>query len=270
MPRGPSRRRYLRAVGGAVCLGGLAAPAAAADCGATVYANATEDGDPKLEVPSGEATITGQSTCEPGTELLVNARDSGGTSPFSMSALTTVGDTGGWSAAFDFESLEPGRRFEVTVVHDDGETVDTLRNCEVVADAPGPASTPSERPTRTGTGTPHPPSTRTATRTDARTATTTPPLTTSESRPPSTTVGHETPTTVHTVCEYGCGERTPTPTVEGPAPGASGARWGGWARLVVAPAATLLAGGTVGLLAVVGMLARWRLAADDGESAVDR
>lgn len=165
MQQESTRRTYLRRIGAtATAVGLAAAPAVAADCDATVYTNASEGGEPKLEVPSGEAKVTGESTCDSGTELIVRARSSGGSSPFVMDRDPAVGDTGGWAATFDFSSHDPGTSFQLTVYHDDGDTLDSLENCEVVSDAATPHPTPSPTPTPSPSPTPEPTDTPTATR----------------------------------------------------------------------------------------------------------
>lgn len=151
-----TRRTVLRRAGAAVAAGGLATvPAAAADCDATIYTNASEGGEAKLEVPAAsDVSIIGESTCAPGTELSVRARRSGGSSPFIKTEKGVVQSGGGWAAPFDFSDQDTGQTFEVTVFHGDGTELDARSNCEVVSDAPTPHPTPSPTPTPTATATP--------------------------------------------------------------------------------------------------------------------
>lgn len=164
MQRNATRRTCLRRIGATATVAALAAaPAAAAECDATIYTNATDGGEPKLEVPdSAEATVTGESTCDPGTELSVRANSTGGSSPFVRDEPATVSDGGGWSVTFDFSAVDPGQAFDLAVYHDDGTELASLENCEIVDDAPTPKPTPSPTPTATEPPTDTPTDTPTA------------------------------------------------------------------------------------------------------------
>lgn len=248
MQRKLLRRAYLRRLGATATVAGLAAgPAAAADCDATIYTNTTEGGEPKLEVPSGDATVTGESTCATGTEFTVRATGQGGSTPFVKDGVATVGDGGGWAVTFDLSTVDPGQSFELDVYHPDGTTLATLANCEVVDDAPTPKPTPSPTPTAIATPTRTPTETPTATPTDTPTAT-----------PTATTAatGDGTGTT-----DAGAGtgtgapdDATPTATVDG----------GGDDVGDGASSSTSTEGPGFGLLAALGGLglAAWRLRRD--------
>lgn len=176
MDRRYTRREYLYGAGTVGACSALATVpgVAAASCEGTIYTNATEGGDPKLEVPPGEAEITGESTCEPGTELAVQATTSGDPA-FVKQAIVTVSGSGGFSATFDFGGIDPGTSFTTTLKRD-GETLDTVSNCEVVENAPTPVPTPTPTPSPTPTPTPTatPPPSPTPTATSSPTATRTP------------------------------------------------------------------------------------------------
>jgi hypothetical protein len=208
--------------------GGAAETGTPPACAATVDTNATTaDGEPKLEVPRGEATVTGTSTCDPGTELTVRARSSDDDSPFLKQVETTLREDGTWAVTLDFEDVEVGSRFRLQVLGLE-ESLATVRDCEVVADVGTDASTASA----TDSGSP----TLTATPTDTEVS----------------TPGDEW------CSDYddAVGECTASPTQEaGPStPGPDA-----WLRLL-RPLAVSTGVATVGLLAVGVVLLRWRLA----------
>ena len=75
--------------------------------------NASIDGP--VEVPaSSDATISGNSTVAPGTELVVTVENTGA-NPFFQRQTTTVNDDGTWEASFDFSGVPNGTAFNVTV-----------------------------------------------------------------------------------------------------------------------------------------------------------
>lgn len=109
-------------------------------CDAAVDTSATVDGEPTLQVPPGEVTVTGESTCDPGTELGICV-ESTGSSLFVMSDLATVQPDGTWSVLLDFEGIDVGATFALTVVRE-GRALARLPECEVV----GPSTTGTEVP----------------------------------------------------------------------------------------------------------------------------
>lgn len=173
MPRRATRRRCLReAAGVAVAAAGLAGAAApdaraaragaSADCEAAIDANATEDGEPKLELPAAETAVTGESTCDPGAELDVTLRNVDGETPFKILARAKLADDGSWRAAVDLSSVDPGTTFTTSVVDDEGEVLDSLERCEVVVGSGETATDPggaSRTPTPTPTDSPGTPAT---------------------------------------------------------------------------------------------------------------
>jgi hypothetical protein len=67
-----------------------------------------------VEVSAGEATISGDSTLAPGTELNVEAANTG-QSPFLKRQTATVSEDGTWEASFDFSDVEPNTNFTVSI-----------------------------------------------------------------------------------------------------------------------------------------------------------
>lgn len=124
---------------------------------AVVPGAAQSDGDTvELEsesVPStAEATVTGTTTLDPGTELRVRVRSAGDTEPaFLRSTTATVGSDGAWNATFDLSAVEDHDRLSVTVTAVDGDasaTFETPLRDDEAADATdeAPISTPGFGP----------------------------------------------------------------------------------------------------------------------------
>lgn len=78
-------------------------------------------------------TIRGATDLEPGTEIAVRARSSGSGQPFIKSQQVQVREDGTFAATFDFEGIEPGTTFEVTVHH--GNDTVSRSGTVVAADA---------------------------------------------------------------------------------------------------------------------------------------
>ncbi|PSP56038.1 hypothetical protein BRC82_02565 [Halobacteriales archaeon QS_1_67_19] len=83
--------------------------------GLLVNDTATIDAEEPLTVASGSnLTVRGETSAEPGTELVVGAKSSDGTS-FLKTARATVSEDGTFAATFNFADVEPGTEFEVAV-----------------------------------------------------------------------------------------------------------------------------------------------------------
>lgn len=91
----------------------------------SVTIDRTVGGDVYLPAEA-DATVTGTSTLDPNTELLVRLSSSGD-NPFLKSQNTTVTDNGTWAASFDLSDTFEGQEFTITV----------SRNQEQLASAPG-------------------------------------------------------------------------------------------------------------------------------------
>lgn len=80
-----------------------------------VNGTASVDDDP-LRLPAAVgATVTGDSTFAPGTELTVTLRSTGGQSPFVVDRSVVVGSDGTWSASFDLSEYDEGTDFVARV-----------------------------------------------------------------------------------------------------------------------------------------------------------
>lgn len=113
-------------------------------CDAAVDTNATVDGEPTLHVPPAEVTVTGESTCDAGTELGICVESTGG-GLFVMSDFATVDEDGTWSVELDFEGIDVGATFALTVVLE-GRALARLPECEVVAADGSPGGTATTEP----------------------------------------------------------------------------------------------------------------------------
>jgi PGF-CTERM protein len=106
--------------------------------------------DERVVVPPAEdATITGTSNLDAGSNLTVRVQSAGDTQPqFLKTQTVAVAENGSFAAPFDFSEQASGDAFAVTVVRD-GETV---AESEGVVLAPGDASATADAST-TGDGT---------------------------------------------------------------------------------------------------------------------
>jgi hypothetical protein len=98
--------------------------------------------------------VSGETTLDPGTTLLLRVTSRSPKSPFLVQAETTVADDGSFSAPFDFSGLATGSPFEVAVRSDDetlaeadGRVADCEGTCPTTtvasgSDGEGPTATP--------------------------------------------------------------------------------------------------------------------------------
>lgn len=77
----------------------------------------TEDGT-LLVRPASGATVAGTSTFAPGTEVTVNLRREGGSSPFTVDGTATVQPDGTWTTSFDLSDRPEGQEFTASVAKD--------------------------------------------------------------------------------------------------------------------------------------------------------
>lgn len=95
-----------------------------------------------------EVTLTGTTTLDPGTELLVRVQSTGDTEPaFLRSTTTTVGPDGEWNATFDLSAVETHDRASVTVSAAEGDASETFEvslrdDRDAGTDDAAPVSTP--------------------------------------------------------------------------------------------------------------------------------
>ena len=101
----------------------LAAVLVVSAAGAVASPVAAQSGDDPfaLETESVEsvqdATVSGTTTLDAGTEVQVRLRSTGETSPqFLRTKTTTVGSDGAWNATFDLSAIETHDAIEVSVV----------------------------------------------------------------------------------------------------------------------------------------------------------
>lgn len=91
------------------------------------------DGDTPRQFEAAEGrVVSGEADLDPGTELVVRVRSTGGPSPFLLSNETVVAEDGTFDASFDLSDAEPGTDVRVTA-HHDGDVVGETSG-EVVAD----------------------------------------------------------------------------------------------------------------------------------------
>lgn len=130
MSRRPARETvaFAVALAAVAAVGGVAAasvaagaPASAADTGsagavADAPPNATIDhsGDRLVVEQAADQRIAGTSNLENGSQVTVRARSSGD-SPFLRSAVATVNADGSFATTFDFDSVQVGTEFTVSV-----------------------------------------------------------------------------------------------------------------------------------------------------------
>ncbi|WP_128478716.1 DUF7827 domain-containing protein [Halorussus pelagicus] len=99
--------------------------------------------DRPVEVPAGQATISGDSTLAPGSELNVEAVNTG-QSPFLKRQGATVAEDGTWEASFDFSDVEPNTSFRVSIDEP------SVRTTGVVVEGDGAAETEETTPAEEG------------------------------------------------------------------------------------------------------------------------
>ncbi|RLM59422.1 PGF-CTERM sorting domain-containing protein [Halobellus sp. Atlit-31R] len=93
------------------------------------------------------ATISGTTTLEPGTELQVRVQSTGETDPqFLKTSAATVGDDGSWTTTFDLSAVETHDTITVTVVGPDGDPT-----ADFDASVRNDRATPSETGSSTST-----------------------------------------------------------------------------------------------------------------------
>lgn len=111
------------AVGGGV----VAATVASADAGTAPNASIDYDGE-RLNVDSApDQVISGTSTLEEDSQVTVRVRSSDSSSPFLSQSVLNASEGGDFAASFDFDDVEPGTEFAVSVHH----------NGTKLAEAPG-------------------------------------------------------------------------------------------------------------------------------------
>lgn len=99
-------------------------------------------------IPStGNATVSGTTTLDSGTELRIRLRSVGETEPaFIRSTTATVGDDGAWTATANLSAVEIHDRISVTVAAAEGDAAETfeasLRNDRASGSGEAPISTP--------------------------------------------------------------------------------------------------------------------------------
>jgi len=115
-----TRRNVLRGMaavsGTTVALSGTGI--AMQSCEATIQTNATtDDGDPLLEIPTGQFTLTGGTTCEPEADVEIRLQSETPSDPFVLRLSATVEENGDWSASGDeeFSDRDVGTEFTATV-----------------------------------------------------------------------------------------------------------------------------------------------------------
>lgn len=126
--------------------------AAATDAPPAVRAeNTTIDysGDAVTLVTESDATVSGETALDPGTELSVTLRSSNSEQPFLLSNDTTVREDGRFVAGFDLADTADGVNATL-VVRSDGEELARVA-ARLVAE---PTPTPTESPTPDPTGVP--------------------------------------------------------------------------------------------------------------------
>ncbi|WP_435097000.1 BGTF surface domain-containing protein [Halarchaeum sp. P4] len=73
--------------------------------------------------PASGQVISGETTLEAGTEVVVRAQSSSGSSPFIVSTTTNVTEGGAFNATLDFSDAPSGATFEVAVRHNGSSVV---------------------------------------------------------------------------------------------------------------------------------------------------
>ncbi|WP_226023142.1 BGTF surface domain-containing protein [Halomicrobium salinisoli] len=142
MTREWTRRGLLAACGASLAAGAGGGAAETEQCSATIATNAlTEDGEPKLEVPSAVGVgIPIHTTCHEGAELEVELRSTSDREIFLYSPTATVGPQGRAVATVDLTEIDVGSPFEVFIFRSDRDShpqIGELAHAEVVDEPPG-------------------------------------------------------------------------------------------------------------------------------------
>lgn len=128
--------------------------AAAIDAPSAVQAENTtvdHDGEAVTLATEPNATVTGQTTLDAGTELLLVMRSTG-SSPFLASRKTTVGEDGRFAATFDLAGMPDGANATLTVrVGDEALTEVPVRLVAEPTPTASPTPEPTESPTQSNT-----------------------------------------------------------------------------------------------------------------------
>lgn len=141
MSRRPARETIAFAVAlvAMATLGGVAAASVASaapsagsaasgsDAAAAPNGSIDYDGDRLVVEQAGEQRIAGETTLENGSQVTVRVRSTDSENPFLRSAVATVDESGSFAVTMDFQSIERGTEFDVSVRY----------NGTGLADAPG-------------------------------------------------------------------------------------------------------------------------------------
>ena len=136
---------------------GVAAATDAPSAAQAENATINHDGEAVTLVTEPNATVTGETSLEAGTELTVRLRSSNTENPFLLSNETAVGQDGRFAASFNLTSAPDGAEATLTV-RGDGERLAELP-VRLVAEptptataSPTPAASPTSPGTSSGDG----------------------------------------------------------------------------------------------------------------------
>lgn len=106
----------------------------------TIEVTGQQDDQDRLEIENSEnATVTGQSSAAPGTDVNVRLRATG-EDPFLLSQTVEVGENGTIDADFDLSDYQTGQNLTVTMSDTNGEDVQDQANAVLVESAQQPHS----------------------------------------------------------------------------------------------------------------------------------
>ncbi len=106
----------------------------------TIEVTGQQDDQDRLEIENSEnATVTGQSSAAPGTDVNVRLRATG-EDPFLLSQTVEVGENGTIDADFDLSDYQMGQNLTVTMSDTNGEDVQDQANAVLVESAQQPHS----------------------------------------------------------------------------------------------------------------------------------
>lgn len=114
------------------------------------------DGEAVTLVTGPNATVTGETPLDPGTELTLRLRSSG-SSPFIRSTATTVGEDGRFAASFDLTAVSDGAEATLTVRGDGEQLADVpvrlvAERTPTPTESPTPTDSPTSERTNSGDG----------------------------------------------------------------------------------------------------------------------